>query len=672
VPRFGRAVVAVLTAAALTPLIGAPAGLAATGIGWWFVAAPGAGQGWTLRGVAATPAGEAWAVGYRGPGGHETLAEHWDGSDWSVTSSLDPSTDGNELHGVDAVDSTHVWAVGTKVGMSGFEPLIEFWNGSDWSEQAAIGDGQLHAVAALSATDAWAVGTTEAGGTLIERWNGSTWSQVTGADPSTNDVLLGVAAVSGTDAWAVGRSDAGTLLERWNGSTWSAVASPAGVALMGIAAFAPDDVWAVGATATDPIALHWDGMAWTDADPPAPTPGETSLAAVSGSGTDDAWAVGTWDPIANQTFIEHWDGDAWSIVPSPNPATVTSTSLAGVAAASSTDAWAVGVDGYDGDALIARHAEGMFTSTVKLGDPAPIMLGDPSNLTGTLTFSGNASSAGETVQVSRTNPDASITDLGDVAVGFTGFDVPDTPAVRGTYRYTASFAGDGTFPAATDSATLTVRGHPSQISIAATRHHLVIGGGVVLTAQLSLHEAGRMVALQRHLPGGVWSPIAKGPVDADGRFAVHLVPTTNARYRARFAGDDLYAPAISGQLSITVAAVVMIRPLGGYATKAGYRLYHFSQPCAARPHRGCPVIAVSVRPSRPGARIRFDLATFLHGAWRAAGSTSGRLGRASTAGVLFFYDDGSVIGRPFRLRAAFGDARNAGALSPWVTFKITS
>ncbi len=238
------------------------------------VAAPGSGQDWVLRGVASIAADDAWAVGYRGPNATATLAERWDGSSWSASASIDPSPYRNEFQGVAALDATHVWAVGTTLD-TGLDlvPLIEFWNGSTWTQQTAPGDGQLHAVAALSASDAWAVGATPDGGTLIERWNGSAWSEVTGADPSTNDVLLGVAAVSGTDAWAVGRSDAGTLLERWNGSTWSDVSSPAGVALTGVTAFATDDVWAVGDTGTGPLALHWDGIGWTDAGAPAPRSG---------------------------------------------------------------------------------------------------------------------------------------------------------------------------------------------------------------------------------------------------------------------------------------------------------------------------------------------------------------------------------------------------------------
>ncbi len=121
-----------------------------------------------------------------------------------------------------------------------------------------------------------------------------------------------------------------------------------------------------------------------------------------------------------------------------------------------------------------------------------------------------------------------------------------------------------------------------------------------------------------------------------------------------------------------MAAIVKVRTVGGYATRAGYRLYHFSQTCASAKHRDCPVIAVMVSPNRPGAKVTVDLLGRVRGAWRVQGTTTARLGPASSAGILFFYDDGSIIGRSFEIRAAFGDPRNADAVSRFVRFTITA
>jgi hypothetical protein len=57
----------------------------------------------------------------------------------------------------------------------------------------------------------------------------------------------------------------------------------------------------------------------------------------------NAWAVGfdTSGSAANQTLIEHWDGSAWKVLPSPDPGSIDNV-LYGVRAVSSTSIWAVG------------------------------------------------------------------------------------------------------------------------------------------------------------------------------------------------------------------------------------------------------------------------------------------------------------------------------------------
>ena len=105
--------------------------------------------------------------------------------------------------------------------------------------------------------------------------------------------------------------------------------------------------------------------------PPAVTGND--LAAVSADSAGDAWAVGWYQagtstaPV-DQTLIEHFNGTAWSIVPSPDQTNVngatTDNRLVAVAADSSTDAWAVGwyVDvntyGYPVDQLLVEHYNG--------------------------------------------------------------------------------------------------------------------------------------------------------------------------------------------------------------------------------------------------------------------------------------------------------------------------
>jgi hypothetical protein len=70
------------------------------------------------------------------------------------------------------------------------------------------------------------------------------------------------------------------------------------------------------------------------------------LDGVAATSATNAWAVGYYSQhtdlgtqMHTRTLIEHWNGTAWTQVPSPSP--VDST-LFGVAAASPTNIWAVG------------------------------------------------------------------------------------------------------------------------------------------------------------------------------------------------------------------------------------------------------------------------------------------------------------------------------------------
>jgi hypothetical protein len=90
------------------------------------------------------------------------------------------------------------------------------------------------------------------------------------------------------------------------------------------------------------LIVHWDGAAWTQV--PSPDPGtESTLRAVSAVSPSDIWAVGQYfDGTALRTLTVHWDGAAWTQVPSPNVSGTTIDNLVAVRATSATDVWAVG------------------------------------------------------------------------------------------------------------------------------------------------------------------------------------------------------------------------------------------------------------------------------------------------------------------------------------------
>jgi hypothetical protein len=194
---------------------------------------------------------------------------------------------------------------------------------------------------------------------------------------SVGGQLDGVAAAPASGVWAAGSSTLGNpLAVRWDGRAWKRVpapggdhlTSPEGGYLNDVAAASADDAWAVGAGMFNRALIeHWDGAAWTRVPSPDPE-GGTVLNGVAALSATNAWAVGGTNDTG-QTVIEHWDGDAWTQAPSPTPAG-TSSDLYGVAATSASNAWAVGqTDMRTGSTTLIEHWDG--TAWTQVPSPAP-------------------------------------------------------------------------------------------------------------------------------------------------------------------------------------------------------------------------------------------------------------------------------------------------------------
>jgi hypothetical protein len=308
---------------------------------------------------------------------------------WVVTPTVDPSPVkapfSNVLNAVTARTGTDAWAVGNFLGPDdddGQVMLTEHWNGTAWSQVATPNlvhfDEKLNAVSAATATDVWAVGSTNRTGfahtdPLAAHWDGKSWTFVptpvtTGG---TKSILFGVANLSGGNAWAVGRSAGNrALVEHWDGTAWTIVPTPdpvvpvgdtfTGTTLTAVSARSANDIWAVGyatglkGTNADmfTLTMHWNGSAWTivpSPNPAVPTPAGTSQAlnGVVEIAPNDVWAVGGTSDVSGfqpaRPIAMHFDGGAWSLATLPNLGG--GGSLASVAASSSTCVWATGTPG---------------------------------------------------------------------------------------------------------------------------------------------------------------------------------------------------------------------------------------------------------------------------------------------------------------------------------------
>ena len=309
----------------------------------------GAGKN-RLTGVDVTSGCKAWAVGYFNQRGrvYRTLVEYWNGRAWK----LQPSPSRGYLFAVSATSPSNAWAVGSH-GRS----LIEHWDGTSWMVEASPKVGTLDGVAATSPSNAWAVGRR-----AILHWDGTSWTVQPSPNPgppSNRNLLEAVAASSPTNAWAVGEhydplgGNYTTLIEHWDGTRWTIQASPnrksSANYLKGVSATSRTNAWAVGYSYEAvkryrAVIEHWNGTAWTVEPSPNPGgPGHTNrLLGVAASSPTSAWAVGYYGTGKghSRTFVLHWNGTAWTLQKTPSPGR--SAILDAVAAASATNVWAVG------------------------------------------------------------------------------------------------------------------------------------------------------------------------------------------------------------------------------------------------------------------------------------------------------------------------------------------
>jgi len=141
--------------------------------------------------------------------------------------------------------------------------------------------------------------------------------------------LNAVVANSSTDAWAggfyVSPTAAHALLQHFDGTKWTNVTAPrsGGIndQIFGMGSTSSTDVWGVGwflntsANQYQTLVYHYNGSAWSVV--PSPNAGIFSvLRAIAADSPTDAWAVGQSQLSTGQTvpLVEHWNGSSWSIV----------------------------------------------------------------------------------------------------------------------------------------------------------------------------------------------------------------------------------------------------------------------------------------------------------------------------------------------------------------------
>jgi len=229
------------------------------------------------------------------------------GAGWTIVPSANTSaTDMNRLFGVSCLTPGFCVAVGS-AGSGPTQTLAETWDGNAWTITASPNLGtESYTLNAVSCVSA----------TFCMAVGNSRRQEVIGYDASGNPVYA---------------SRNSALIERWDGTSWQLVpnipltASADNNELYGVSCVSPTFCAAVGfVTPTGSAAtlvLHFDGTAWSIV--PSPT-GRLGLWAVScvaattcmATGQDAAPSGATYATLALQ-----WDGTTWSRLVSPNAGT---------------------------------------------------------------------------------------------------------------------------------------------------------------------------------------------------------------------------------------------------------------------------------------------------------------------------------------------------------------
>ena len=204
---------------------------------------PSGSIGGFLNGVSCTSASACTATGFYETSTSElTLAEGWNGTAWAIQSTPAPTgATAAELYGVSCTSTSACTAVGNYVTSAGATvTLAERWNGTAWSVQSTLTPsgaiaGYLNGISCTSASVCTGVGWYEtspgAYETLAENWNGTAWSVQSTPNPSgaSASYLLGVSCTATPSCTAAGyalNSTYTALAEGWNGTAWSIQSTP--------------------------------------------------------------------------------------------------------------------------------------------------------------------------------------------------------------------------------------------------------------------------------------------------------------------------------------------------------------------------------------------------------------------------------------------------------------
>jgi Dockerin type I domain len=308
------------------------------GSDWSLISSPNTGSTRVLNSVVCNNATDCWAVG----GFTDTmnnfqnapLIEHNTGNGWNVVSGqLATGSSDSYLNSISCLGRTDCWAVGSQTleGVGQQQPLMEHFDGTSWTVATSVNPNPglwnvLTGVSCASSNDCWTVGYYSNGNVYqsqIEHYDGTRWTIVAGPAfiPTQQNVLNSVFCNAANDCWAVGYDISTTthvfetLIEHYDGNAWAVVTNPhiaLSNELIGLTCMSANDCWAVGnqdnGTVYQTLIEHYDGNEWTIFTSDNTSANESNvLNNVNCVNANQCWAVGSCNRDGfSQTLVEHY------------------------------------------------------------------------------------------------------------------------------------------------------------------------------------------------------------------------------------------------------------------------------------------------------------------------------------------------------------------------------
>jgi hypothetical protein len=286
-----------------------------------------------------------------------TLAERWDGAHWRIQSTPNPAGSSfSVLNAVSCSSSRACTAVGNALAGKATVPLAEHWNGSRWSivrtpHPPKTKNSGLTGVSCPTSHECIAVGyyqiSSSAYAGFAERWNGSRWALAGLIRQGVSTFLNAVSCSSVTLCTGVGEYQIkksstppnSPLAERWAGGRWHKQVTSGTGFLFGVSCRTSSQCIAVGSQPNPMVgpndstilAMRWSGGKWRKQATPVLS-GSTLgfLRGVSCPTVTSCTAAGWVELTSGVTVTANWNGTNWTLDLTPNPAGSLSTSFAGI------------------------------------------------------------------------------------------------------------------------------------------------------------------------------------------------------------------------------------------------------------------------------------------------------------------------------------------------------